>query len=67
MGRPRKSTIDEICDQFSDMPLDSQDGLLLTLAQIHRQMRRQSIPAASAPNCAGTASTSEDDIEESRR
>jgi hypothetical protein len=40
MARPKRTVIDEMCDRFADLPVESQDGLLLTLSAIHRQARR---------------------------
>jgi len=41
MSRPKRTTTDEICDRFADMDVDQQDGLLITLQQIHRQAKRR--------------------------
>lgn len=41
MPRPRKSTRDELLDQFADFPIDVQESLLDQFALIHRQAKRR--------------------------
>jgi hypothetical protein len=67
--RRRRNTTEQLCDAFADLPLESQEGILLTLGEIHRQAKRravkeqptgarglpQEIPAAilKDPHCTG--------------
>ena len=54
MARPRKTTVEVICDEFADMTVDQQDGILITLSAIHRQAKRQADRLPRCPGCGGT-------------
>lgn len=41
MARPRKSTRQEMIDQFSDFHVDDQSSVLEIMCEIHRQDRRR--------------------------
>lgn len=50
MARPRKSTRDEILDQFSDFDLNSQEAMLDDFELIHRQAKRRQSRKAEIEN-----------------
>ncbi len=57
MGRPRKTAVDALVDGFADMTVDQQDGILITLAAIHRQAKRIAQRLPPCPRCGGPGGT----------